>query len=115
MISAKKFVKIPALQGLRAIAFLCVFFHHSGLGILCTPLGPFGVSVFIVLSGFLMGGKYIANNVELSFNPMFAIKKISQLYPLHIITLVLSIGFCLLSTEVIDCYKLFFRYFYMLL
>ena len=42
----------PALDGLRAIAFLMVFFQHY----LYLPWGWAGVNVFFVLSGFLITG-----------------------------------------------------------
>jgi peptidoglycan/LPS O-acetylase OafA/YrhL len=42
----------PALDGLRAIAFLMVFFYHYA----ALPWGFAGVDVFFVLSGFLITG-----------------------------------------------------------
>lgn len=49
--------RIDSIQSLRAIAFLAVFMSHSrlfGLGF----LGAWGVSIFFVLSGFLMVYSY---------------------------------------------------------
>ena len=37
--------QIASLQALRAIAFLCVFISHAGLGSYAS-LGAFGVSIF---------------------------------------------------------------------
>jgi peptidoglycan/LPS O-acetylase OafA/YrhL len=43
---------IPSLDGIRTISFFLVFFAHAGLGGLVP--GGFGVSVFFLLSGFLI-------------------------------------------------------------
>jgi peptidoglycan/LPS O-acetylase OafA/YrhL len=43
---------IPSLDGIRAISFFLVFFSHAGLGGLVP--GGFGVSIFFLLSGFLI-------------------------------------------------------------
>ena len=42
--------KIDSLQALRAIAFGAIFIHHCGLKF----GGGWGVSVFLILSGFLL-------------------------------------------------------------
>jgi len=44
--------KIPALNGIRALAVLLVFLSHAGLGGLLP--GGFGVTVFFFLSGYLI-------------------------------------------------------------
>lgn len=44
---------IPSLDGIRAVSFLLVFFSHAGLGKVLVP-GGFGVTVFFMLSGFLI-------------------------------------------------------------
>jgi peptidoglycan/LPS O-acetylase OafA/YrhL len=43
---------IPSLDGIRAISFFLVFFSHVGLGGFVP--GGFGVSIFFLLSGFLI-------------------------------------------------------------
>jgi len=43
---------IPGLDGIRAIAFLLVYFAHSGLGIVIP--GGLGVTIFFFLSGYLI-------------------------------------------------------------
>jgi peptidoglycan/LPS O-acetylase OafA/YrhL len=43
---------IPSLDGIRAVSFFLVFFSHAGLGGLVP--GGFGVSIFFLLSGFLI-------------------------------------------------------------
>ena len=43
---------IPSLDGVRALAFLIVFVSHAGLKDLVP--GGFGVTIFFVLSGYLI-------------------------------------------------------------
>ena len=43
-----------SLQGIRAIAFLGIFLYHCEL----IETGPWGVSIFLILSGFLMSYNY---------------------------------------------------------
>ena len=52
MTPAKRPGTIPSLDGIRAIAVSLVFFAHSGLEHLIP--GGLGVTVFFVLSGFLI-------------------------------------------------------------
>lgn len=44
---------IPSLDGIRALSFFLVFLAHAGLGGTLIP-GGFGVTVFFLLSGFLI-------------------------------------------------------------
>lgn len=81
--------KIYSLQALRGIAFLGVFGCHVGF----IDLGAWGVSVFFILSGFVMYYKY--NDKELKCgilkNLLFSIRKIRKLYFLHIITMIFAL------------------------
>ena len=81
--------KLNSLQALRAIAFLGIFLIHAGAAV---NWGKLGVSLFFVLSGFLMVYSYMDR--PLSLNPIsalgFSISKIKKLYPLHIITMLLA-------------------------
>lgn len=85
-IDIQKGQRIDSLQALRALAFLGIFFEHAHFCI-CWP--TLGVSIFFVMSGFLMTKRY--ENVELIPSPkncfFFSLKKIMKLYPLHIITM----------------------------
>ena len=74
---------IGALQGLRAIAFLAIFLSHSGIG----PFGCFGawgVSLFLMMSGFLMSYRYLQKSNTPTFGFSFVWSKLKKLYPLHI-------------------------------
>lgn len=69
-----------------------IFISHSGLS---SQLGAWGVSVFFILSGFLSA--YNSNNRQLPFGIKdtlkYSIKKISKLYPLHIIMMLEAIPY----------------------
>lgn len=81
--------KLNSLQALRGIAFIGIFLLHAGSSINWSNLS---VSIFFVLSGFLMVYTYIDKNIENSFKSYikFAFTKIKKLYPLHIITMLLA-------------------------
>ena len=82
--------KIESLQGLRALAFLGVFASHTYLKSFRFT-GAWGVSVFFMLSGFLLVHNYYnkqkIENVTLKDNFLFAAHKIALIYPLHILML----------------------------
>lgn len=88
--------KIDSLQSFRAIAFLFVFLSHTEL----THTGVIGVSMFLVLSGFLMAfsnyRKPQTKPVNFRSSVHFAIGKIGKLYLLHAITLVLMLAYTVL-------------------
>lgn len=82
--------KILSLQGLRAVAFIGIFTEHAGL----THLGSWGVSCFLVLSGFLMYYNYGLNGggaITIKTNILLAVKRIKTLYPLHCLTFAIAI------------------------
>lgn len=80
--------KIMSLQTIRALAFLAIFSSHCEI----TRLGTFGVSVFLILSGFVMRYTYNEKALDLSLKGCFwfSIKKVSKLYPLHLIMMCLA-------------------------
>lgn len=82
--------KIISLQALRTLSFLGIFLHHAGAP-WCWP--ALGVSVFFVMSGFLMVYTYYDIDMSISIrdNLKFSISKIKKLYPLHIITMCFAV------------------------
>lgn len=87
---------IPALEGLRGTAFLGVFLSHAGVGI---QTGAWGVSVFLVLSGFLLcynhGGSTDSSCLETKktfFDGIkYALYKLKKLYWLHLVTFMIML------------------------
>lgn len=84
----QKAKRIDSLQILRAVAFFEIFLGHCGVSFFT---GAFGVSIFIVLSGFCVALKYLPQienvNGSLLNNLKSAIAKIKKLYGLHLIML----------------------------
>lgn len=78
--------RMDTLQALRFLACLCIFAHHCYI----IEFVYWGVSVFFVLSGFLMAYNYYGRPA-MSLSPLaslrFSIGKIGKLYPLHILAL----------------------------
>ena len=81
--------RIESLQALRAIAFIGIFLSHAGAPIKWI----LGVSIFFVLSGFLLNYKHSDELLDYSPKGMFkfSIDRIKKLYPLHIITMICAI------------------------
>lgn len=81
---------IPQLQTLRAIAFVGIVLCHSRIfnGMLAC-LGPWAVSVFFVLSGFVMVYSYYKKSrikkISCFSNVFFAYSKLKKLWYLHLI------------------------------
>lgn len=86
--------KLVSLQALRALAFICVFLMHAGVKFIGRA-GYFGVTVFFILSGFLLTMLYLESDRDLECslksNFGFAISKIKKLYLLHIVTMLIAI------------------------
>lgn len=78
--------RIDSMQALRFLACLCIFAHHCYI----TEVVYWGVSVFFVMSGFLMCcGYYERYSASLSpaVSLRFSLKKVWKLYPLHVLTM----------------------------
>ena len=104
--SAGSTQRIDSLQAVRAIAFSGIFVYHAirtfpGSGriyrYIATGPGPWGVSVFFVLSGFLMTYSYWNREPGITLREMalFALKKIRKLYPLHLIMIFAGVVYSL--------------------
>ena len=80
--------RLTGIQTLRAIAFLEIFLGHCGVE-WCAA--SFGVSIFMILSGFCMAINYLPKADRLKLSPVsnvkFAFEKIKRLYPLHLMML----------------------------
>ena len=96
--------KIYSLQGLRVVAMVVIFLYHLEL----FPFGHFAVTLFIILSGFVM---YYSSynkeiNTNLKYNIVQAVNKIKKFYLIHILTLIIAILINFKSTINIPISKL---------
>lgn len=93
--------RIEGLQALRAIAFLEIFLGHCGVSFFT---GAFGVSIFMVLSGFCMAINYLPKAESIKTSPVenarFAWSKVKKLYGLHLIMLAAAYWFSKMPTSV---------------
>ncbi len=72
---------IPALDSLRFLFMLVIFFHHYGL---YPHGGGFAVSFFFVLSGFSLTIGYRDRVLQPGFNYLsYITKRLVKFYPLH--------------------------------
>ena len=106
--------RIGSLQAVRAMAFTGIFLCHAintfpGEGMLYYVLfkspGVWGVSVFFVLSGFLMTYSYWNRPIGKKFKDsfLFMIRKIRKLYPLHLLMLLAgSVYWLMMQRETIS-------------
>lgn len=69
----------PALDGIRAIAFLMVFFHHY----YSLPWGWAGVNIFFVLSGFLITGILFDSRNDAHRARNFYLRRSLRIFPLY--------------------------------
>lgn len=93
---------VPALDGLRAFAVLAVVLYHMDSTLL--PSGLLGVTIFFVLSGYLITGILIKEwKQKRSINlPRFWIHRVRRLFPAIVFMLTTSLVFCaFLSPELL--------------
>ena len=81
-------------QGIRAIAIFAILIYHCGNPEMY-QLATWSVSVFFILSGFLIGRKgpdeNVVGNISIKTCGLYMWKHIKKLYPLHLIMLLISI------------------------
>ncbi len=82
--------KIPSLNGIRALSVMLVVVSHCGFGHIVP--GGFGVTVFFLLSGYLITTLFIeeyknTNNVKI---PHFYARRAIRLYPAMLITIIVA-------------------------
>jgi peptidoglycan/LPS O-acetylase OafA/YrhL len=78
----------PALDGLRGVAVLLVVADHSGF--LPEPSGSIGVTVFFVLSGFLITRVIVEARQSGSWSmPRFVINRVVRLFPALVVMVLL--------------------------
>lgn len=87
--------KMPNLDGIRALACLFVIVSHMPWPTNIVLIGPVGVGVFFVLSGFLMGYLYAQNDCDSTSVVKYGIARFSRIAPIYwaVITL------CFLLTQ----------------
>lgn len=90
--------KIESLQVLRAIAFVSIFLSHCEIG-----TGSIGVSIFFVLSGFLLVYKYYDHSPNCSIKSClsFSYSHIKKIYPLHILMSLVALPFLIISARAV--------------
>lgn len=80
--------RIDGLQALRAIAFFEIFLGHCGIAFFT---GAFGVSIFVVLSGFCTALNVLPKEkmppLSLTENVKSALSKVGKLYGLYLVML----------------------------
>lgn len=85
--------KLRGLDAVRAIACLVIFTFHCHLH----RMGPWAVSVFFVLSGFLLVYNYADRDLPekpgLRYCFDFGVRRVGKLYPLHVLCLCVTLAF----------------------
>lgn len=87
---------IPALDGLRAFAVLAVIAYH--LGMQWAPGGLLGVTVFFVLSGYLITSLLLIewDNTNTINLPQFWLRRVRRLMPAIVLVILCTAALCTL-------------------
>ncbi len=92
--------RLPSLDGMRAVSFLIVFVSH--LGFMGGHPGGFGVSVFFIVSGYLITTLIIRENEKygnVSLKRFYA-RRTARIFPAMYVTLVICV--ILTATHVLN-------------
>jgi len=85
---------IPALDGVRALAILLVLVYHwfpEGQGINVMPNGPIGVTLFFVLSGYLISNILMEQQTFGTFARSFknfVVRRALRIFPIYFLVLI---------------------------
>lgn len=96
---------VRSFQGLRGCAIALIFLSHCKICIgnselsITTWFGALGVCMFTVLSGYLLALHYAGEAIDTRAH---AKKKLKRYYPLHLVTLLAAVPFCLDSLLALD-------------
>lgn len=93
--------RIPELDGIRGLAALAVvlahYFGEPAHGIAALTVGWIGVSVFFVLSGFLIGGIIDENRSAQNFLKVFYLRRGARILPIYFAVCLLTLWAALLT------------------
>ena len=94
--SNKEKTIIYSFYAIRFLFFAFIFIHHTAKLVRIPIIDQSGLAVsgFLIMSGFLCGYLYINKYNKIKIKEMFefTFKRFKKFYPLHVLTLILSIG-----------------------
>lgn len=105
--------RIKSLTGIRWVAALAVFLSHTLVGpnvspgiTVVTQKGYFGVTLFFILSGFILTITYLKTFEKVSFSVIsnFFIARFARIYPLYLFCLLAAISFNFLINKTVPSY-----------
>jgi len=96
--------RIDRLDGIRALAIILVFLIHINIG----RFGWQGVSLFFVLSGFLITSILRRSRTNYSFWRPFYIKRATRILPPLLIAFLVAFLFSTIAWRQVGLYELFF-------
>lgn len=109
----------PAIDSLRAIAVLFVLFHHYFNPTIADALqlGPFGVDIFFVISGFLITGILLDYKARLTVSESlkkFYFRRILRIFPIYYLYLIVALLFFNVQKEDLLYAALYINNFYVI-